>query len=104
MKNEKLIGYNQNHPPVRIRFSVAHEIGHIRLAHPDGVFDNDAAKIKNYETEADVFAGEFLVPLDTLKTAFKKCRDYNQLAKHFNVSSTVMYIRFKDSRLLDSIF
>lgn len=103
LKDQKLIGYNQNHPIVRIRFSVAHEIGHIRLDHSDGVFNVEAEKTKAFETEADTFAGEFLVPLDTLKASFIACRDFKQLAQKFNVSSTSMYIRFKDARLLNSI-
>jgi hypothetical protein len=103
LRDQKLIGYNQNHAPVRIRFSVAHEIGHIRLEHPDGVFDVEAEKKKACETEANAFAGEFLVPLDSLKSAFKTCRDCNELAKKFSVSREVMWIRFQDARLLNSI-
>jgi len=103
LKEKKLIGYNQNHAPVRIRFSVAHEIGHIRMDHPDGVFDVEANKAKNYESEANAFAGEFLVPLESLKTAFKGCRDYKELAKYFTVSASVMWIRFESARLIGSI-
>lgn len=102
-KDQKLIGYNQKHAPVRIRFSVAHEIGHIRLNHPDGVFEVDTKKDKAYETEANTFAGEFLVPLDSIKAAFKTCRDCKELAKKFNVSPQVMWIRFESSGLLSSI-
>lgn len=102
-KEKKLIGYNQNHAPVRIRFSIAHEFGHIRLNHPDGVFEVNIEKNGIFETEANTFAGEFLVPLDSIKTAFKKCRDCNELAKLFNVSREVMWIRFQDARLLSSI-
>jgi Zn-dependent peptidase ImmA (M78 family) len=47
------------------------------LGHPDGVFDVEAEKEKAFESEANAFAGEFLVPLDSLKSAFRQCRDCN---------------------------
>ena len=103
LREDRLIGYNSKLPRVRVRFSIAHELGHIRLDHPDWILGLDPKEGKPYETEAHMFAGEFLVPLSSLKAAFKTCRDPNELAKQFNVSREVMFIRFKDARLLSKI-
>ena len=100
LKNQKLIGINSHHPEVRKRFSIAHEIGHIRMDHPDSVFDQSDMQNKALEKEANTFAGEFLIPLDTLKETLKTCRDPNLLAKIFSVSREVIFIRLKESRLL----
>ena len=53
--------------------------------------------------EADIFAGEFLVPLKTLKKAFRQQRDYVQLARQFSVGRAVMYHRFRDARLWNQV-
>ncbi len=100
---DKLIGVNADDPPVRQRFSASHEIGHIRMGHPDNVFDPESAEDKALEREADMFAGEFLVPVAALKKAFRECRDPAELARKFNVSRPCMFIRLKDSRLLNEI-
>ena len=102
IKQKMLIGFNSSHAQVRVRFSIAHEIGHICLCHPDTVFSSQIAH-GVYETEANSFAAEFLVPLSTLKTVFRSIRDPRELAKHFNVSREVIFLRLKESRLLSSI-
>ena len=102
IKDKKLIGYNTNHAPVRTRFSIAHEIGHIRVDHPDGVFDLQGNN-PVFETEANTFAAEFLVPLHTLKAVFKSIRDPVKLAKYFLISKESMFYRLQEARLLKSI-
>ena len=102
-KEEKLIGINSKHARVRQRFSLAHEIGHIKLNHPDIVFDPDGKHDKILESEANMFAGEFLVPLNTLKSVIKTCKDPTALATHFDVSKDVLFIRLKETSLINSL-
>ena len=63
-----LIIYDENKPTSRIRFSLAHELGHIVLGHLDdeltgldrgGIGD---ARYYFWEGEANTFAGNFLAP------------------------------------------
>lgn len=95
---------NSNHHPHRQRFSLAHELGHILLNHDLNYYrpyisidepptekthtDAEAA----FETEANNFAGELLVPLAMLKVEFKKTNELQQLSKKFWVSQEVMSI------------
>lgn len=67
-RNAFLIIYNENRPKTRIRFSFAHELGHIILGHLDderteisrGGVDDRAYYIM--EGQANTFAGNFLAP------------------------------------------
>ena len=85
----------------RQRFSLAHELGHFFL-HRDGM-PEDAVTIDNppseevdaptkspAETEADLFAGELLVPLEMLKPHVGK--GIHELSKLFVVSEHVISI------------
>lgn len=99
-KEEKLIGINAKHSKVRQRFSIAHELAHLKLQHPEIVYDPDGKKDRIFESEANMFAGEFLVPLKTLKSVIKSVKDPVSLSNHFNVSKDVMFIRLKETRLL----
>lgn len=85
----------------RQRFSVAHELGHYFL-HRDVVLE-DPVTIDNppgedwapggknpAETEADIFAGELLVPLEFLKKFHSKSLE--ELSKVFLVSQHVVSI------------
>ncbi len=73
-----IIGVNRGHHPHRRRFTVAHELAHYIL-HRDsattfvdgsGVFYRDSASsegTKQYEIEANAFAGELLMPSDVVR-------------------------------------
>lgn len=95
---------NAKHHPHRQRFSLAHEFGHILLNHQPGYYESDIS-LDNpptskkhtsaeamFETEANSFAGELLVPLEMLKKEFRKTSDLGELAKKFFVSREVMSI------------
>jgi Zn-dependent peptidase ImmA (M78 family) len=85
----------------RQRFSLAHELGHFFL-HRDFRYDddvtidnppseqNDIGSKDPAEAEADLFAGELLVPLSMLKLHVRK--DVPELARIFSVSQQVMAI------------
>lgn len=101
---DKGIGVNAALPPQLKRFSVAHEIGHVKLEHPHDVFDPTGRHDGLLEGEADLFAAELLVPLATLKRCFRSVsRDPEVLAVHFGVSRELMFRRYKESRLLRQI-
>lgn len=95
------ISVNSKHPRVRQRFSVAHELGHQLLGHPDEQsYFGDIELIKLYDSEADEFAGELLVPLDLLKKECEACTDIDELRKRFEVSEQVLVIQIKKHGLL----
>jgi Zn-dependent peptidase ImmA (M78 family) len=95
---------NLNQSPTRRRFSLAHELGH-HLLHPDRTVLDDQASIDSpppgphefsgkdpYEAEADIFAGELLVPLPMLKRLFKSGMTAADVARLFAVSDHVASI------------
>ncbi len=99
---KSVIGVNTNHPDVRQRFTLAHELGHYLSGHDDWriveeTFDKDSAK----EQEANRFAAELLMPTDFLKADLKKGgSDIPQLAKRYQVSDQAMSVRLIQSGLL----
>ena len=102
---------NSTHHIHRQRFSLAHELGHYFL-HQGGI-PEDIVSIDNpptgewgegskdpAETEADIFAGELLVPLDMLKQHRNK--SLKELSALFVVSEHVISISL--SKHLNSLF
>jgi Zn-dependent peptidase ImmA (M78 family) len=63
------IRYNSNHPTVRNRFTVSHEIAHAVLAHSLPCKRGNFASNDTIEVEANQFAAELLMPLVLLKKA-----------------------------------
>ena len=84
------IGFNQNEPWCRRRFTIAHEIGHMLFGHV--CFKNKGLKDDN-EKEADVFAAELLIPTTLIKKDFQKLPDVPQLSKLYRVSAEAMGIK-----------
>jgi len=92
---------NSRHHLHRRRFSLAHELGHYFL-HKDGKFEepitidsppseeDELGSKDPAESEADLFAGELLVPLEMLKPHVKK--GIPELSKMFLVSEQVVSI------------
>jgi Zn-dependent peptidase ImmA (M78 family) len=88
----------------RQRFSLAHEIGHLELFHnvrfvlrdPIDIDHPPALAINRTrdprEREADIFAGELLVPLAMLKAACAADFDLERLSQLFAVSQQVATI------------
>lgn len=90
------IGFNENHPWCRRRFTIAHEIGHLLFGH---ICEKTINKSDN-EKEADSFAGELLVPTDLIKKDFAKTPHIPTLSKLYRVSAEAMSIKLGDARLL----
>ncbi len=83
------IYYNDNMAVQRIRFSLAHELGHIVLDHGDYL---DPKK----EAEANYFASCFLAP--RMAIHYARCKNQNDVAKIFNLSQEAALYAFNDYR------
>ena len=91
---------NKNHPEVRRRFTVAHEIAHYVLHERligDGVFDDALYRSglpHKEEVQANALAADILMPRSLVrKMQGEHGDDVTKLAKIFNVSETAMSIR-----------
>lgn len=74
--NEKIIFYNPNYYFPRVRFSIAHEIGHLLLEH------NTNLAIDKVEVEANAFAARLLMPVGILHAlGVKKHTDIMQFCQ-----------------------
>lgn len=98
--------YNSSEPPVRQRFTVAHEIGH----HVNGDVDAPRDTSKQFsssswdpvEAAANKFAAALLMPAEHVRYAvFREgVTDLWALARTFGVSSVAMQYRLKNLRLI----
>jgi Zn-dependent peptidase ImmA (M78 family) len=68
-----VIGVLRGTPADRLRFSVAHELGHL-------VLHKGVEKSAVLETEADAFAAELLTPLDAIRHSIPRSPKLGQLA------------------------
>ncbi len=83
------IYYNDTMLPARIRFSIAHELGHILLDHGD-------YKNAEKETEANYFASHLLAP--RMAIHYAGCKNQNDVAKVFCISQEAAQYAFDDYR------
>lgn len=86
---KKKVYYNDTKPIGRIRFSLAHEIGHIALQH-------GTPRIEEHEDEADCFASYFLAP--RMAIHYSGCKNQNDVAKRFHLSQEAALYAFNDYR------
>jgi Zn-dependent peptidase ImmA (M78 family) len=91
------IGFNINHSWYRRRFTIAHEIGHLILGHTCTKIQGESS---HNETEANIFAGELLVPTNFIKTDFKNTPSLPDLCKLYRVSDQALTIKLMDVRLV----
>lgn len=91
------IGFNGNQPWCRRRFTIAHEIGHLLLGHTCTNKQDDGT---HNEREANLFAGELLVPTGFIKKDFGNSPDLQVLSKLYRVSEHMLTIRLMDVRLV----
>ena len=115
-----VIGVNASHPPVRMRFTIAHELGHL-LLHSKKELHIDqsvvrmrdqraSAGVDDDEMEANRFAAEILIPESFLKSDLTSLGPVSaddgeavtKLAKKYLVSVQAMTIRLTTLNLLDS--
>lgn len=99
----RIIGINNNDPKVRQRFTMAHELGHHALMHS---LPRDRDEVASYgidffEIEANNFAAEMLMPLESLQQDIQRNTvngyiQIQQLADLYSVSYDAMYFRLKN--------
>ncbi len=100
-EKRRLIGIGSTYHPNNRRFSIAHEIGHHVMGHPPET-DCTEEEIKLYNSEADEFAAEILIPLDELKRQLKNVKDVKAIALYFKVSEQALWIKLSSNNLLSS--
>lgn len=95
------IAYRSEDPYVRVRFTVAHEVGHLML-HPIGAEFRDATfKGDIREAQANGYAASLLMPENVLYRHVRfTTPTLEELAERFAVSRTAMKIRLAKLGLL----
>jgi Zn-dependent peptidase ImmA (M78 family) len=96
--------YNASEAMVRQRFTQAHELGHVVLAHVDEKtprmrderFDNR----NGIEIDANAFAAELLMPSRWLPALLKQAESFNELTRTLGVSAVALRYRLKNLGLL----
>ncbi len=109
--NARIIGYNEDHPLNRQRFTIAHELGHSFLHASRSVYFDERLKYRNSmssegtdleEIEANLFAAELLMPKSLLEEDVEgqwlDMNDENdpeleRLANRYGVSKQAMMYR-----------
>ncbi|SUM66722.1 ImmA/IrrE family metallo-endopeptidase [Staphylococcus nepalensis] len=82
-----IIVYNALRYSKRLRFTLAHEYGHVKLNHTgNSIYDPDTSNVEytREEFEADTFAGNLLFPLHK-RYEFRRKSSY-EIANTFNIS------------------
>lgn len=102
---EKVIVVNDNDPPNRQMFTIAHELGHYTLGHDTNKvlmrWQKPSGEYPPEEQEANCFAANLLVPEKMLKERARKyklpLKESNAIlfAKLFGVSKEMMRYRIK---------
>lgn len=99
-----IIGYNENTTVTRQRFSVAHEIGHLKMGHTHGQSSIDLDSKDGDEVEANAFATELLMPQAFLTRDIKAgMKDPEALAKAYKVSPEAMWWRLMSTGLIKKL-
>jgi Zn-dependent peptidase ImmA (M78 family) len=100
----KTIGVNGKHHRHRQRFTIAHELGHFFLAHPQGqCYDQEISleeQKREFDTEANEFASELLIPYALIKEDLRKVRDPKALAQLYEVSEQALWVYLLKRRLI----
>lgn len=78
--DEPIIAMLDGRPGDRIRYSVAHELGHLVLHGKVGMRTGQSGAGREIETEADAFAAEILIPLGAIARAMPSRPTLNNLA------------------------
>lgn len=103
------IRFNAEHPEVRKRFSIAHELGHALLKHTGTTFssaadpeswDYAADEVAALEAEAYQFARELLMPRSWLDADLKGGMRIPALAARYKVSADAMGVAINEYRLV----
>jgi len=101
-ENKPIIYLNEDTPPERQTFTLAHELGHFLL------HEHDKSKLRidkfNYqaktkeakeETEANYFAASLLMPKDKFREVLNWTYESKEVAKYFGVSEAAVVNRIR---------
>ncbi len=107
-KEERSIYVNQHNLPVRNRFTIAHELGHIILHHDDN--QAEEYKIIDYrgnntsydpkEHEANMFAASLLMPKYKAIEVWEDVQNIDDFANIFKVSKAAASVRLQNLGLI----
>jgi Zn-dependent peptidase ImmA (M78 family) len=104
LNGQPSIEYNVTEPPVRQRFTVAHEIGHFALGHEDAPRDSGNFQSSGdvREQQANKFAAELLMPASLVTQYYHSgvANSVEALASIFGVSKDAMGYRLINLRLM----
>lgn len=96
------IVYNKNRHVHRIRFSVAHELGHLHLGHVHGNSSIDVGSENFDEIEANTFAAYLLMSPTLLRKDIKAgIKSVDRLAEKYQVSTEAMWWHIDKAGLLN---
>ncbi|MBL8031280.1 MAG: ImmA/IrrE family metallo-endopeptidase [Candidatus Doudnabacteria bacterium] len=99
-----IIGYNQSVAPVRQKFSVAHELGHLYMGHMHGQSSLDLNSTDFDEVEANQFAAHLIMPTVMLRKDIKAgIRDVKELATRYFVSEEAMWWQLSKTGLINQM-
>jgi Zn-dependent peptidase ImmA (M78 family) len=111
-ERKPLIIYNKNHTFDRIRFSIAHELGHVYLHHYNRIFQVESNKTaieeqkeNSREIEANRFAAEFLMPANEISKELNELHAMKlmSLKKKWKVSLAALIERAKHLKTISEI-
>ena len=99
--NRYLVAYNANRYGPRIRWTLAHELGHILCGHLTEIAYSGRREIpeedwQNMEEEADYFAASLLAPIPAIRKA--KVQSADGIRRRFGLSSTAAGYRWSEFR------
>jgi len=118
-EERKVIGVNSQHPLVRQRFTIAHEIGHLLMHEGRPVFIDRLVRVNardgsvtSEEVEANAFAAALLMPRTLVEPAVAEAvarrgghvgREdlFAELAERFEVSAVAMGYRLTNLGIVD---
>ena len=95
------VGFDENNPINRKRFSIAHELGHVVLGHTNiknNDYDHESKDCR--ELEANEFAAELLVPFEFLKKDIANGIQVKELTLKYYVSEQMLWNRIKECHLI----
>lgn len=104
----RLIFVNGTHVKPRQRFTLAHELGHVRCGHDgsvrvDTLTTLDGRPTSSYEIQANAFASEFLVPKTAAGQWFDREPDLEEIvtfAAEYGISAIAALFRAQSARAI----
>jgi len=107
--DQHAIFLNKKEPMIRKRFTIAHEIGHLKLNHLGDeeistIFRDSTTSEGTYEKEvtANAFAAELLMPEDLVRYAYNLLNSMSKIARAFGVSEIAVRNRLKNLGVIDN--